>query len=164
MLEESFDGKNPIVYQIGYDGGYTFLAGKGIHKKSLGQHSNLREVTAQFSHDRISAGMSTDNWPFFYMPVRKFPSSYIVMILLLLGLSVVFIRKFTPKTNLGFSFPCFFLGAGFMLIETKGITELAFVYGSTWIVISIVIAFILLMAFLANLFVIRIGNPSIFAT
>ena len=44
-----------------------------------------------------------------------------------------------------------------MLVETKGITELALVYGSTWVVIGAVIAAILIMAFLANLLVIRAG-------
>ncbi|NIM51474.1 MAG: hypothetical protein GTO22_19875 [Gemmatimonadales bacterium] len=46
-----------------------------------------------------------------------------------------------------------------MLIETKGITELALVYGSTWVVVGAVIAGILTMAFLANLVVIRFGVP-----
>ena len=42
-----------------------------------------------------------------------------------------------------------------MLVETKGITELALVYGSTWFVVSIVIACVLIMAYLANLLVIN---------
>ena len=54
-----------------------------------------------------------------------------------------------------FSFPSFFLGVGFMLMETKGITELAKIYGSTWFVVSIVITAILSMAYLANLFIIK---------
>src|SRR5262249_10054389 len=45
---------------------------------------------------------------------------------------------------------CFFLGAGFMLVETRGITELGLVFGNTWQVVSAVIAAILVMAFLAN--------------
>jgi hypothetical protein len=79
------------------------------------------------------------------------------MILILLGISVVFIRQLSPGSGEGFSPSCFFLGAGFMLVETKGITELALVYGSTWIVIGAVIAAILILAFLANLLVIRTG-------
>ena len=51
-----------------------------------------------------------------------------------------------------------------MLVETKGITELALYYGSTWIVISIVIAAILIMAFMANLIVYKIGTPSTIKT
>ncbi|MHC4714956.1 MAG: hypothetical protein ACYTAN_17070 [Planctomycetota bacterium] len=47
----------------------------------------------------------------------------------------------------------FFLGAGFMLVETKAITELGLTFGNTWHVIGIVIIGILFMAFLANSFV-----------
>ena len=42
-----------------------------------------------------------------------------------------------------------------MLIETKGITELALVFGSTWFVVSIVIAYVLIMAYFANLLIIN---------
>ena len=42
-----------------------------------------------------------------------------------------------------------------MLVETKCITEMAKIYGSTWMVTSIVIAVVLMMAFIANLLVIK---------
>lgn len=45
-----------------------------------------------------------------------------------------------------------------MLVETKGITELALVYGSTWMVIGIVTASIMIMGFLANLLVMKKKN------
>jgi hypothetical protein len=119
--------------------------------------------------------MSTDDWPFFYMPVRRYPLSYVLMLGMLLGVSVAFILPFrrafgaddahdadadsqVPTTSLlrGFSIPCFLLGAGFMLLETKSITQLALFYGSTWTVVGFVIAAILLMAFLANLLLIHV--------
>lgn len=159
MLQETFDGQDPIVYQAGYDGGYTFLAGEGLKNRTFPQPLTLREVTAEFADSRIRADKSTDNWPFFYMPVKKYPISYVVMILILLVISIILIRRLIPGLSRGFSLPCFFLGAGFMLLETKAITELALVYGSTWIVVSIVIASILIMAFLANLLVIKKGAP-----
>ena len=40
-----------------------------------------------------------------------------------------------------------------MLIETKGITEAAKIFGSTWIVISVIILLILIMAYFANLLI-----------
>ena len=49
----------------------------------------------------------------------------------------------------------FFLGAGFMLVETKAITELGLTFGNTWHVIGISIAGILAMAFLATIAVSR---------
>jgi hypothetical protein len=55
----------------------------------------------------------------------------------------------------------FFLGAGFMLIETKGITELGLVFGNTWSVIAVAVSCVLLLGFLANLWVDRRGAVSI---
>jgi hypothetical protein len=63
-----------------------------------------------------------------------------------------------PQTS---HFAFFFLGAGFMLVETKGITEMGLTFGNTWQVIGIVVASILVMAFLANSVVryLRLSNP-----
>jgi hypothetical protein len=47
----------------------------------------------------------------------------------------------------------FFLGAAFMLLETKGVTQLSLLFGSTWVVNSVVIGAFLTMGFLANLWV-----------
>jgi hypothetical protein len=47
----------------------------------------------------------------------------------------------------------FFLGAGFMLLETRGVTELSLLFGSTWIVNAVVIGSFLAMGILANSFV-----------
>jgi len=162
MLEEAFDGKAPIVYKVGYDAGYTFLCGDNLEKDSVKIPAGFSNVTSEFADFGIKADKSTDDWPFFYMPVRKYPVSYIVMIVILLVLSALLIRNYLPQFGGNFSGPCFFLGAGFMLLETKAITELALVYGSTWIIVSIVITGILIMAFLANLLVIKKGMPSPF--
>ena len=55
----------------------------------------------------------------------------------------------------------FLLGAGFMLVETKAITELGLVFGNTWQVIGVVILSILFFAFLANTLVqvLRLRRP-----
>ena len=51
--------------------------------------------------------------------------------------------------------PFFFLGSGFMLVETKAITELGLHLGGTWFVIAATIVMVLVMAFLANFLVQR---------
>lgn len=160
MLEQAFDGERPIVYRTGYDEGLSFLIGEDMASREWGAYPGLTDVTEVLATSAVAADVSTDDWPFFYMPLRKYPSSYVMMILVLLAITLVFVRQTTPPESRGFSLPCFFLGAGFMLVETKGITELALVYGSTWAVTGIVIAGILVMAFLANLVVIRGGAPS----
>lgn len=162
MLREAFDGKVPRVYMALYDYAFTFVIGPGMNRVAADTMTPFEEVTHSFDDERIVTDVSTDDWPFFYMPVRAYPMSYVVMILILLLVSLVSIRQITPGAREGFSVPCFFLGAGFMLIETKSITELGLTYGNTWMVISAVIVGILIMAFLANLFVIRFGSPSPF--
>jgi hypothetical protein len=47
----------------------------------------------------------------------------------------------------------FFMGAGFMLLETKGVVHLALLFGSTWLVNSIVFFAILVMILCSNLWV-----------
>ena len=142
--------------------GWRSLRGPGVHGRSAEPDPQLLNLTQFFAESMLPVDLSTDDWPFFYMPQRTYLTTYLVMIGVLLVLSLTFVRSFLEsdgRSSVGFSAPCFFLGAGFMLIETKGITELALVYGSTWVVISVVVAAILTMAFLANTLIIKIGSP-----
>jgi SAM-dependent methyltransferase len=161
MLKQAFDGNIPRVYRSLYDYSFTFVIGDTeLDVQMADRTTPFEDVTHWFEDERIVTAVSTDDWPFFYMPTRAYPMSYVVMILFLLLVSLVSIRQMIPVAKESFSAPCFFLGAGFMLIETKSITELGLTYGNTWMVISAVIVGILIMAFLANLFVIRFGSPS----
>jgi spermidine synthase len=176
MLQNAFDGAPPVVYSTGYDGGYAFVATNGPPASSVASLPDQQPATDIFASDQYHADMSTDDWPFFYMPVRTYPLSYVLMLAMLLGVSVAFILPFrrafgaddahdadadsqvpaTASQLRGFSLPCFLLGAGFMLLETKSITQLALFYGSTWTVVGFVIAAILLMAYFANLLLIHL--------
>ncbi len=86
------------------------------------------------------------------MDTRSYPSSYVVSLGLILFLSLGMAQKLLTgwkwKPSL---MPFFFLGSGFMLLETKAITELGLVFGNTWHIIGIAIIGVLVMAFLANL-------------
>jgi hypothetical protein len=101
--------------------------------------------------DRTLLGdVSTDDWPFFYMPRRVYPRSYLLMVGLVLLLSLAFFATFVRERPRFSQAAFFLLGAGFMLVETKGITELGLALGNTWQVIGVVIAGVLVMAYLAN--------------
>src|SRR5262249_61118650 len=93
---------------------------------------------------------ATDHWPFFYTPARVYPVSYLIMIVLILALSVLLVGNFVSEAPRFSHLSFFFLGVGFMLVETKGITEMGLTFGNTWQVIGIVFAGILIMAFLGN--------------
>jgi hypothetical protein len=50
----------------------------------------------------------------------------------------------------------FFLGAGFMLVETKAVVRMALLFGSTWMVNSVVFFAVLVVILLANLLVLKV--------
>jgi len=154
MLQQAFDGRAPACVSAGYDGGAViFLESNDASWKlpaRLVEDAGFVDRTAIYKNPSLQADVSTDDWPFFYMPRRIYPVSYLVMIFQILVLSVLITANFSQEkpgfSNLSF----FFLGAGFMLIETKGITEMGLTFGNTWQVIGVVIAGILIMAFLGN--------------
>ena len=162
MLKAAFDGQIPTVYRTVWDSGYTFLAGdKVVHPDNV----PFEDLTNDYVKKTTAVDLATDDWPFLWMFARSYPISYAAIITMLVVLSFFVIHSLLAATTSSFtarnfSWSCFFLGAGFMLVETKGMTELALVYGSTWFVTSIVIAAIITLALLANLLVIKKGSPS----
>lgn len=160
MMQEAFEGHAPVCIRAGYDGSVIFAQTKEGDLQlppALLEGSNFTDVSREYADPGLRADMSTDDWPFFYMPQRIYPTSYVWLVLLVLAISVFLFGSVMPErpsTNLA---AFFFMGAGFMLVETKAITELGLMFGNTWQVVGIVIASVLVMAFLANLAVMRIG-------
>src|SRR5262249_33724658 len=71
MMQEAFDGDPPICVQAGYDSSTTFLQSKDgslVLDQGLLVVTGFKETTAQFANPAIRADVSTDDWPFFYMP------------------------------------------------------------------------------------------------
>lgn len=117
---------------------------------------NIVEVTEKFtsSYGEKELDIPEDNWPFFLMEKKSIPFNYIISLMLVLALSWYLLQQFLPSQGLKKPLlPFFFLGAGFMLIETKAITEMGLTLGNTWHVIAITIMAVLIMAYLANQFV-----------
>jgi spermidine synthase len=104
----------------------------------------------------VPAGLPTtqDDWPFLYLRSPLIPGLTLHGMAIMAAISLLLIFGFLPKgTGKGFSGRMFFLGAGFMLIETKAVVQMALLFGSTWLVNAIVLVAVLLMILLANLFV-----------
>jgi hypothetical protein len=106
---------------------------------------------------------ATDDWPYLYLKTRTIPSTYIIILLGIILLSFPLVRSSLSQfRNLNLHF--FFMGTAFFLLETKSITDMALLFGSTWIVNATVIAAILSMIVVANVLVERrkLTNPTPF--
>ena len=158
MMDTAFPDSTPLCVRARYDGSVVFFHGRNLRldREALAK-AGFEDVSARYANEQIEASVSTDDWPFFYVPKRVYPWSYVIVLGLLLAASVLVTANFAGQDlrfgNLAF----FFLGAGFMLVETKGITEMSLTFGNTWQVVGVVIAGVLSMAYLANLYVSRVG-------
>lgn len=74
------------------------------------------------------------------------------MMLVTVLVALVFFRR-----EVTFDRHLFFLGAGFLLVETRTIAQLGLIFGSTWRVSAITIAVILALILLANALIERRG-------
>jgi len=98
---------------------------------------------------------ATDDWPFPYLHGRLIPDLSIHSVIVLGGLGLLLVYFFLPKGKVEFDSRMFFLGAAFMLLETKAVVQLALLFGSTWLVNSLVFFAVLVFILLANLYVLR---------
>ena len=99
----------------------------------------------------------TDDWPYVYHRGHSIPRTYLTVSLILLIIAFLATRK-TLDPGKGSTWYFFFLGAGFLLLETQLISRLALYYGSTWQVNCVVLSAILAVLVLANLFVQRVRS------
>ncbi len=94
---------------------------------------------------------ASDNWPFLYLDQPSLPGFYSITLLIILGFSAVYVWRLSPKGSLNWnSWPFFLMGAAFSLIEARSIVQFFLLYGSTWLVNSLVFFAVLLVVLVAN--------------
>lgn len=100
--------------------------------------------------------LASDDWPFLYLRKPMIPNLSWRGMGIMSVLSLLLIAAFLPRgegQSWTLSGRMFFLGAGFMLVETKAVVQMALLFGSTWMVNSVVFFAVLVMILFANLFV-----------
>jgi hypothetical protein len=112
--------------------------------------------------DRAVVAPATDDHPFVYLRERAIPSRYALAVGLIIAASVVAIRAFGSKIRpmRGYA-DLFFMGAAFLLLETKNVVQFALLFGTTWFVNALVFFGILVSVYVAIEVErrVRIGRP-----
>jgi hypothetical protein len=94
--------------------------------------------------------VATDDHPFPYLPTPSIPSVYLEVIAFVVAASLLAVRACAGRFSAMGSFvDLFFMGAAFMLLETKNIVQFALLFGTTWYVNSLVFAGVLISVYLA---------------
>ena len=158
--------QQPLVTTYGGSGrAAAIMAGPRLATLPAGEFGTYQEkpVPANSTHlDIIGQGFfplssiapATDDWPFLYLEDRSFPTIYILGLAMVVLYALIGTVTFAPRKTLRrFDWHMFFLGMAFMLLEVKSLTTFSLLFGSTWLVNSLVFFAILssvLLAILVN--------------
>ncbi len=161
MVGRTFD-RDPFVSTYGGTGrGAVIIDGPRLDElKSFGPYRETKSeddskelrVTGEGFFPRTKIRSATDDWPFIYLQEKSFPSIYLSGLAVVAAISLAGIFWVAPRRTLQhFDWHMFFLGAAFALLEVKALTTFALLFGSTWIVNSLVFFAILSSVLLAVL-------------
>jgi spermidine synthase len=163
ILKSLPDAGQPVAILTGYDNNNTttFMVSKSASVQlplAFMKGHQLADVTRDYMATSAKAlDLPTDDWPFFYLEKKMYPETYLMLLGLVLGIAFLLVRGLLPlQAWQPSAFSFFFLGGGFMLVETKAITELGLPFGNTWQVVGVTIISVLVMAYLANIFAARL--------
>lgn len=112
---------------------------------TLREDGSTGGCTTTWAPDGIALEPSVDDRPFPYLGERTIPSFYLWMLALVLLASVVMVRAVAgPLRTMRPYVDLFFMGAAFLLLETKNVVQFALLFGTTWAVNAAVFAGVLL--------------------
>jgi hypothetical protein len=95
--------------------------------------------------------LPTDDWPFLYLAKRTIPADYVAAIAGMLAFSIGAIALLRGRSFGSGDVHFGLLGMGFLLLETKAISDSTLFFGATWFVTMVVVVGVLLMVMAANL-------------
>ncbi len=131
----------------------TFTAMQSVAAVTIGKNADSAICAPGATWDRaavLAAGQdvptpATDDHPFLYLKERTIPTLYLLIIALIIGASLIGVRIFGgPLRNMRGYGDLFFMGAAFLLLETRSITTFALLFGTTWLVNALVFTGVLL--------------------
>jgi SAM-dependent methyltransferase len=152
-------GMEPVIVEHGLQRGRFYLVGKGVDARGLLARYRIRSMPPGALAETIR--VPSDDRPFLYLKPGVVPYGYLAVLLLILVTAVIGVR-FAFGTGVlhqsRFDPVLFLMGAAFLLLETRGVTSLSLLFGSTWVVNSAVFAGILALAWAGNELVRRVRN------
>jgi SAM-dependent methyltransferase len=148
-------GHQPCVDRVGTGGGQAVIAA-GLRPRDQSC------VAGQAALPADRAAPATDDRPFVYFFGSSLPTLYLLALGGVLLVSLVCVRALAgPFRGMRPYADLFFMGAAFLLLETKNVTSFALLFGTTWVVNAIVFAGVLVAVLLAVETTRRLRTPAL---
>jgi hypothetical protein len=149
-------GETPVVVAEDYGlFNRILLAGPAFD----GQNGAGRRANAPDFLRRVSSRveLASDDWPYLYLSRRGVNGFYLKLIAIFAVLSIVGVAAVSPamrqslRRGRGIDWEMFLFGLGFLLLETRSVTEMNLAWGGTWLTSAVVFGSILLVILAATL-------------
>lgn len=166
-------GEEPIGVWSSNKSALQFLVGPGVDRekiKATAEAAGLKlfdkeenkKLNASELANWDNINVTTDDWPYLFLRERGMTITYAAGLIFTLCIGWRLVRRcFGAYTVNPLGRTMFYLGAAFMLVEVKSVSQMGLLAGTTWLVNSAVIGAILLMILIANLCQMRlkVQNP-----
>ena len=147
---------DPVLYES--QGQVVICAFRGQHPGLPSQYGRFVRTAFPAGDDLSDAVAPTDDWPFLYLARKTIPADYLIVIGILLAITIPAVFMLRGR-GFGMDDSHFlFLGLGFLLLETKSISDCSLYFGTTWFVTLVVVTGVLLMVLAANLVAMRMSG------
>ncbi|HEX8929762.1 MAG TPA: spermidine synthase, partial [Actinomycetota bacterium] len=121
------------------------LGGRRQAVLTIGADGGVIDCAATWQPPSVVPEPATDDHPFPYMTGRSIPQLYLWTLALILVASVLLVRRVAgPLRGMVPYLDLWFMGAAFLLLETKNVVQFALLFGTTWVVNAAVFAGVLL--------------------
>ena len=146
-------GQTPLqiqsAAQYGTPGRFFLVGSQQKLANALNDPAIAEYVRNNKGFEVSKASLTTDDWPYFYQHEPGIPLSVILISVLIVLMAFWFMAR-TGEGLVRIHWHFFFLGAGFLLLEVQIISKIALLFGTTWVVNSIVVAALLMLIVAAN--------------
>ncbi len=163
-------GEPPLAFAPMYDGSFLFLSGPGTHSAEVQaralspalapyrvEHAALQQTVDNAGGSTVA--VPTDDWPHLYLRQRGVSPAHLAVFLVLALVALFAAGSLTRNTG-AFDLHFLLLGAGFLLVETKGIADLGLLFGGTWLTVTAAISAVLFMSLISAWLVLRLRPRS----
>jgi spermine/spermidine synthase len=124
------------------------LSGRDQAVLTVALHGNTPNCSSFWNGGEVAP--VSDDRPYPYLPVPSIPNFYLLVLGLILAASLLIVRMAGgPLKTMARFVDLFWMGAAFLLLETKNIVQFALLFGTTWFVNSLVFAGVLLSVYAA---------------
>ena len=158
MLTDAFDAPPLAFHEFHQLFNEIFFAGPAWKHLSTPEQRAAGEIARKAAAE---IDVPTDDWPYLYLLGRTISSFYISLVavftLLAAGMLALVAPEMRDLRRIDWEMFCF--GAAFLLLETKLVTQMSLVWGTTWITSAVVFAAILLMILIGTLLMQRRPIP-----